>query len=341
VSEPKTETQALAVPFQPVADVLESRLPSLDSQVVEAVLATVVANAFEGPAVWLELVGAPSMGKTFALEPLVGIEGAEILSKLTPHTLISGSYGPQGSDPSMLTRLGKRPFLIVKELSTLLAGNPFGQGEIYAQLREVYDGNIESSYGNGIKRSWSGKACMIMGITPAIDRHRAFASQLGERCLKLRFGFADGVDAAALAANAFLTAGSEVAVQRELHIAYETALKACEETKNSVQLSKDTIFRISQLAAFAARARTPTERDMYAKGKPLVLPAAPEGPFRIMKNLGFFAMGQAALRGVSDLEDISLVARIAVDCMPEPRRFILLRVLDREAIELDCSDSRS
>ncbi len=315
------------VPFARVRRVLERNLPNLDVEVVEAMLAAVVANELDGPSVWLEIIGPPSMGKTVMIEPLEGIFDATLLSKLTPNTLLSGAYGPGGTDPSLLTRLGKRPFLLIKELGTLLHGNPFGQGEIYAQLREVYDGSYAREWGNGLRRSWTGKATVIMGITPVIDRHRAFGSQLGERCLKIRFDRPKNIPLEDLALAALDGTGNEESVREELHTAYGRAITDAVDRLSVVRLSATTLERIANLAAFAATVRTQVERDQYIKGRPIVLPAATEGPYRIVKNLNLFAVGLAALRGESDLGDLRLVGRIAFDCMPEPRRSILKRLM--------------
>ncbi len=115
-----------AVPVAVVHDVLKRRLPSLDPNVVEAMLAAILATQrLDGPPVWLEIIGPPSMGKTVIIEPLEGIRKAKLLSKLTPNTLLSGAYAVGGKDPSLLTRLGPRPFFLIKELGTLLEGNPY------------------------------------------------------------------------------------------------------------------------------------------------------------------------------------------------------------------------
>jgi hypothetical protein len=316
------------VPFAEVRRVLRRHLPNLDVEVVEAMLAAVVANELDGPPVWPEIISPPSMGKTVMIEPLEGIFDAPLLSKLTPNTLLSGAYDrADGTPASLLHRLGDRPFLVIKELGTLLHGNPFGQGDIYAQLREVYDGSYAREYGNGLRRSWTGKATMIMGITPAIDHHRAFGSQLGERCLKIRFDRPKDIPLEDLALAASRGTGNEESVREELHNAYGRAITDAVDRLSMVRLSATTLGRIANLAAFAATVRTQVERDQYIKGRPVVLPAAPEGPYRIVKNLKLFAMGLAALRGETDLSDVGLVGRIAFDCMPEPRRSILKRLI--------------
>ncbi|UCG88821.1 MAG: hypothetical protein JSW71_09915, partial [Gemmatimonadota bacterium] len=245
-----------------------------------------------------------------------------------------------GGDPSLLTRLGDRPFLLIKELSSLLEGNPYGRGDIYAQLREVYDGSYAREYGNGVRRSWKGKAAVIIGITPAIDRHRAFDSQLGERCLKIRFNALPGRALEDLAYDTISNIGQEGKVRQALHTAYEQAITEATACVERVRLSDDTRHRVACLATFAATVRTHVERNQYASGNPVILPPAPELPHRIVKNLHLVAIALTALRGDTELYDVKLIERIAFDCMPEPRRSILKRLITygREGTKLTVND---
>ncbi|UCG88179.1 MAG: hypothetical protein JSW71_06445, partial [Gemmatimonadota bacterium] len=282
----------MSAPFDIVRETLSECLPGFDEQVVESILATVLANQLQGPAVWLELIAPSSLGKTLVLQPLEGIDGAIVLSKLTPHTLLSGSWAPGGGDPSLLTRLGDRPFIVIKELSTLLQGDPHGRGEIFSQFREVWDGYIRKDYGNGITRKWSGKATVIMGITPAVDLYKSFHAHLGERCIKIRF--APSLDPEDLALSAWNSVGKEDDTNARLSDAFREGLAAAGEVLPQVGLSETTLKKIAALASFTAAVRAPVERDPYKRDR-VVLPPAPEGTPRLMKTFGLFACGQAAL----------------------------------------------
>ena len=315
-------------PFQPVQQALETYLPDFDHQVVEILLATVVANWTDGPPVWLELIAPASLGKTTILEPLARVKGAEILSSLTSHTLLSGSSNKDGHDPSMLTRLGKRPFIIIKELSTLLQSDPWGRGEIFAQLREVFDGNISKTFGTGAKRSWKGKALVLAGITPQVDKYTSLETALGERFVRLRFE--SSVDPEALALAAWNTVGEELNTEEALHVAYKYCVEEGIKNVKNVSLSAESLRRLAALASYTAATRTHVDRNKYRKDR-IEQPPATEGTPRLMKNFGLLAQGLCAIHGQTDLTDTMIPAlrRIAEDSMPEPRRSILQRIVSK------------
>lgn len=310
-------TGAAETPLSAVHRILRQHMHTLDPEVPEAVLATMLANRLPGPPVWLMLVAPPSLGKTAILEPLEGIYDSIILSKLTPQTLLSGNAGPAGEDLSLLTRLGEHPCIIIKELSTLLE-DPKGRAEIFAQFRDVYDGQFSKAFGMGRIREWRGKATLLIGITPAIDLY-SFDPVLGPRFFKFRFRAMEDPEALALAA--WGAVGSEGEAREQLAGAYRSALQAAEANLPKVRLSDETIRRLASCTALLAKMRTGIERNKYRQDR-IELPPEAEGTPRAMKALGLLATALAALRGESDLTDFNLINRITFDCMPEPRRSI-------------------
>ena len=317
-----TPVESSKAPFDAVRRILQEHLPSFDPEVCEAVLGTRVANFLDGPPTWLEMIAPSSYGKTMIIEPLSGVAGGHIVSTLTTRTLLSGAYGPNGTDPSLLTHLGKRPFMIFKDLGTLLSDFRT-RSEIFAQLREVYDGEFAKSYGNGLRRSWKGKATVIVVVTQAVDLFPSLDAQLGERFLKLRFRSLE--NPVELALKTLETTGREEEIKKLLHKAYVSAVRAAKAGLTQVLLSKDTKTRIAHLACLLAEVRTPVTRNKYRLDR-IELPPETEGPFRTLKMLVLFARAQAALRGVTDLDEFSLLFRLTLDAMPEPRRSLLIEV---------------
>lgn len=310
-------------PFSVVEAKLAELLPGFDPLIAEAVLAVVIANSLKGPPIWLMLVAPPSSGKTVILEPMAGIRNGVIVSKLTERTLLSGASGSNGGDPSLLTKLGSRPFLIIKDLGTLLS-DPRSRGEIFAQLREVYDGQYVKNFGGHVgRRAWKGKAIVVAAMTPAIDSYRTLDAHLGERFLKLRFGPSN--DPVELAVLAWDSTGSERDTTKQLRAAFREVLRQATENLNQVAFSKRTVQRLANLSALLAEVRTPVKRNEYKRDR-MELPPTVEGTPRIMKQFGLFTVALCALRGESDLTDFSLLYRLTLDAMPEPRRTLFLAV---------------
>ena len=107
-------------------------------------LATVVAHNYPGDPVWLFLVGAPGSAKTEIIRTL-RTSKTYSLSSLTQHTLISG-LKTKGDDPSLLPKLDGK-VLVIKDFTTVLSGRRDVRTEICGQLRDIYDGFCEKSFG--------------------------------------------------------------------------------------------------------------------------------------------------------------------------------------------------
>lgn len=299
-------------PFKPVYDVLDDRLTHFDEDAAEALLTAVLANKLQGDPVWLILIGPPSAGKTLLLTPLEGIWDCRLLSNVTPNTFLSGAHSVAGGDPSLLNKLGDRPFVAVKDLSTILESHPYDRAELFSQLREIYDGHISKSFGTGITREWSGKLTLVMGMTGAIDQYDSLRSELGERFLRFRFNPPE--DRHELAKQSASAAGHEDEIRGELHDAYVEALTAAADRLDDVTISDRSRSQLAALAVIAAQARTTVNRGLKPE---------PELPPRLMGQLLKFAQAQASLRGWDDMEDLSLLRRLTLDAVPEPRRGVL------------------
>lgn len=303
-------------PFRNVAEIFEDELTDFDVQAVEALLATVLANQISGDPLWLILIAPPASGKTFMLGPLQGIWGCILLSSVTPNTFLSGTMEAGGGDPSLLNKLGRRPFVVIKDLGTILQMHPNERDEVFGQLREVYDGQISKSFGTGVRREWEGKMTLIAAMTHAIDRdrHQGLASDLGERFLRLRFS--EPEDKVDMALGSIEMAGDEDEVQSRINHAYREALQEGRHylDTETVDLSYVEKKRCACLAIIAARART-TITDGLAP--------EPELPPRLTKQLVYLARGQRALHQWDQVRDWSLLRRVAIDVIPEPRRGML------------------
>lgn len=306
-------------PIESVRAALQQHLPGFDPAVAEILLGCVLANRIDGPPVWLMLVAPPSSGKTVLLEPLVGIDDARLLSSFTPQTLLSGKENEDGSDSSLLTALGEHPIIIIKELGTLL-DDAKTRTQIFSQLREVYDGHFAKSFGTGLTREWNGKMTLLVGITPAVDLY-SFDPMLGPRFFKARFESIQDPEALALAA--WESAGNEGMANATLHEVYELALTEAEAKLHAVKLSAATLQKLAASASLLACLRGGVERNKYRKDA-IELPAVVEGTPRIMKGLGFVARALAALKGERDLAKLTLLHRLVLDSMPEPRRSIFM-----------------
>ena len=322
-------------PIDGVRDAIKQYMPSYDSEVPEIILATVVANQLKGPPVWLMLISPPSSGKTIALEPLDALPNTKLLSKLTEKTLLSGMPDQNGKPASLLLQLGPKPTLVVKDLGTMLEGNHHGKGELYAQLREVYDGYISAAYGNGRFVEWpgkgkKGKATMIVGMTPSIDMYHVMESHLGERFL--RYQYRSSQNPHQLATAAIFNTGDENALEQELRAAYSQCnrMVTIRLARGGPYAGKKTADLCVNLAVMTAQSRTSVIRNPY-EGHGVVLTPEAEATPRVAKMIWLIAQALCVLRGEDELSDPSLLTKLAIDCIRNPRRQFFIHMMEANA----------
>lgn len=153
---------------------------------IDIVLASCLSVFLPGEPIWLFLVGPASCGKTTLIEAFGGKnEYFDYVSKLTATSLISGWRTDDGSDASNLNKYNLKT-LFIKDLTVLL-GMPDGvQQQLWDLLRDIYDGYVKITFGNGKVFEATGfKMNMIAGVTPIIHKHNDASK--GERFLKLDY----------------------------------------------------------------------------------------------------------------------------------------------------------
>ena len=180
-------------------------------------LAALVANLSDDVPMWVQIVAPPSSAKTEMLKSLKGVEQPHVhyLSKMTPQTLLSGwSKFAQDDDPSLLNRLPDRTVMVCKDFGTIMGLRAESRKEILSQLREVYDGEVNASYGTGGDVTWTGKLGLIVGVTNEIDDYAPVEQALGERFLRIRL---QPDDRNSVACKALANGSHERAMKQELN----------------------------------------------------------------------------------------------------------------------------
>lgn len=159
------------------------KLNEINKQAIIASFVVSVGTMLPGEALWAFLIGSPSSGKTTWIESTGGShEWCEYASKITAKNLVSGWAG---KDPSMLPQMNGKAFMI-KDFTTVLGMDPTSQKELFDILRDVYDGSLKITFGNGEVRLFNNlNFSMLAGVTPAI--YKMNDSQLGARFLRIDY----------------------------------------------------------------------------------------------------------------------------------------------------------
>lgn len=145
-------------------------------------MASILSSRLPGDPLWMFIVGPAGSGKTLLLESFRDSPLTHYESNLTPHSLVSGFNPSSGDDPSLIPNLIGRS-LLLKDYTELKALPQITQEEIYGVLRGAYDGRVEKTFGNGVKRIYENcRFSLVAGVTHVI--HGDTRATLGERFLK-------------------------------------------------------------------------------------------------------------------------------------------------------------
>jgi DNA-binding transcriptional ArsR family regulator len=286
-----------------------------DMDALRIVYSAVAAHFLPGPLVWVFDVAPPSSGKTKKLVPLEKAAGAHIISNVTPRTFLSGYAN---TDHSLLNKI-KNGILVWKDFSQLLALSKNDKASVLADLREIYDGLIQKSYGTGETKRWEGRITLVAAATPDLDNHYSIFQTLGERFLQVRSHRPGGVRAGEAAIKSGNLEGNA-----EIQAAVSSLfIDICKRDHEQPQLTDSDTHLIANLAEFCVRGRTHVPREGYTKE--VIYMPEPEASPRLAQQFAQLARGSALLEGRSAVNavDLALVRRVMMDSIRKDRRDIL------------------
>jgi hypothetical protein len=299
----------------------------VDRAYIPLLVGAALAHRLRSDPVWPLIVAPPGGTKTEPLRAFVGSPGFYPLSELTPKTFASGLEIPGGSDPSLLLRLTDE-VLIFKDFTTVLQMRHEEQQGILAQLREIYDGRYDKTWGTGRELHWEGRLGFMAGVTPIIDRHQAVLSLLGERFVLFRVILPDRKR---LALSALKCRQREEEMRHDLARAMRGFLAARGSTPPDIEPA--ILDRIATVADFVTRARSGVQRDGWKRE--LEYAPEPEAPTRFAKVLASLASGITLAYDSETVteRELRLVLRVALDCLPLIRRRVIGALVEQTITE--------
>ena len=299
-------------------EVFERWLLLKDPYLLKVVLASVVANLLGGDPLWLLIVAPPSSAKTEIIRALSHLSCIYLLSNLTANTLLSGQQGKK--DASLLPHLSSK-ILAMKDFTTVLTQHRETRAEIFAQLREVYDGVYSKAYGTGEQKRWEGRVGFLGGVTQVIDGQQAVHTILGERFLLYR----PKTEARQqIARKALRNTGTEAQMRKELSEAVQGFMASLGKVEDrTVSIPEEIEDTIVLLADLVAKGRAGVARDGYERQ--VQYTPEPETPARLAKQLALVGTGLAIVRGKGTVgpEELAVLRKVAVDSMTRQRVKVL------------------
>lgn len=304
--------------------------PEFDVDVVTATAASaVVQMKLTGDPAWLLVVAGSGSAKTETVGTLESV-GAYIEGDISSAgALLSGSSNKDRDDEStggLLPRIGDEGILVLKDVTTLLSKHSDARAQVFAGLREVYDGSWTRSLGSdgGKTVTWSGRLTIVGGVTTSWDEHHAAVAAMGDRFLLIRLRTANRINDGM---QALMNLGSETDMRADLRRAMAGAVMHADTSRCNLTLEQ--MSELVMMADLTTRARSQTVNNF--KGD-VQWSHEPEAATRLTKQIAQIVKGAKAL-GLSDADAMLLGYRIAWDTIPFGRAKFISAMLDADGPE--------
>lgn len=300
-----------------------------DPTVLDMLFGCVIANRLAGRPLWMFLVGPSSSGKSELIMSLNGCPKIYPISSLTTKTLISGSLGPGGSDPSLAAKLDGK-ILAIKDMTEIFSMNSKDREVIFGQLRDLYDGEAQKPFGTGVEKKYDVKFGLIAGMTDAVELFTEHHTALGERYVRAPITVDRSiVGEKTLMKRAFenLSSKDNEKMQDELRLIAGACLN--HEFGEQPKMPQDIVNKMMSLAQWLARMRGTVQRDSYTK-EITHLPFV-EMPTRIFIQLSKWVYGITLFRRKKEVtENEYLIMRdIAISSAPKRQEIIVRKMYNK------------
>lgn len=286
-----------------------------DPTCIDVTFGTVVANRLPGDPVWLFLIGPPGCGKSELIMALDDSPKIYALSRLTPHTLISGSASAGGGDPSLIPRLNNM-CLTVKDFTGVLSMQEQARDAIFGQLRDAYDGKCAQDFGTGAMRAYESIFGILAGATDAIEMYLEGGTAMGERFLGWKFPHLSTKDKMLIMAKALHNTKKELKelMKQELREVGEKCLN--HNFGRAPDIPPDIELKIMSLAFWDSKMRGTVIRNRYSKE--IERQAYIEMPTRLCVQMAKLAQGVAMFRWLPDVNNdvYEIIKRIGIGTAP-------------------------
>lgn len=244
---------------------------------IDVVLAVALSSKMDGIPLWLILVGPSGDMKSMQLNS-IRTEDTYVLHNLTSKTLVNG-YKDKEKHPDLAPEL-KNKIIIIPDMAQILKLPPNEKGEVWGQLRDLYDGLAGKVSGQGARARYEGiKTSMLAGSTPAIDAQILVHQDLGTRELIYRTHGNNNKDK--LMEKCFDNEKHEDRLLKDLRKVTADFIKKREIWSGEVK--KEIIEEIKIISLYISVMRATAEFDSYTHE--LRNQVYPEEPTRISKQM--------------------------------------------------------
>jgi len=267
-----------------------------DTHRIDVALAIRLIAKITGTRVWMIFVGPSGDWKSELLNAIID-DGKEtkVIRNFTSKTLVNGNPNVADLAPKLHNKT-----IIIGDMAQLLKLHPNEKGEVWAQLRDLYDGFAGKQSGMGKDVEYKDLNVTLMAAsTPAIDSQILIHQDLGTRELIYR---SEKIEKTKLMDKVWENEKVEDIMKYELREVIQKFLASHEYDKDT-KISEKAVFQIKYLANKLSYFRAPAESDRYTGD--LINDVHPERPTRVLKQLKRLYIGLKSLD--PDYEDDEVI----------------------------------
>jgi hypothetical protein len=303
-----------------------------DTTPLRVALAVGATSVLPGEPLWLQLVGAPSSGKSEAISMLSAAVDGRIADVSLPG-LLGWTGGAKGRPTGLLARIGDGDRLVtITDFSTILADSDRGRrAALFSFLRVMYDGYVIREIGSAPQPlEWRGRVTIISGVTPQIDAFSAHADALGPRWLYCRVPDLTAEQRKRAGATARQRINGKRELREYAQAAAAAAVQYARERVMDVEINDVDGDWLDDAADVATLVRSDVPRDGYG-AREINGPVTREEPPRMAIMLAQLFRGLVAL-GVTNRVTRHITVRCALDSTPLTRRRALAALSTGEVL---------
>jgi len=286
---------------------------------IDLALAVHISRQLKGTKLWLIFVGGSGGSKSELLKPLDdGGKHTFVLQEITTNTLVSAT--PNAAD--LAPQLDEKTILIY-DFAILLSLRRDDKAKIWAQFRELYDGNAGKHSGSGKPGSkYSGLNITMIGCsTSAIDNQVLIHNSLGIRELIYRIPqHEEEQEQDLLMERVFKNSNSEMLMRAEIKKVFSTFLNNLRPAK--LDIKPDALQQIKNHCKYLSKLRSSASVDSYSGD--VLSTAESEHPTRIFKQfLVVYRCLKSLDKDYSDEKALEIIKELRDSCCNTDRISIL------------------
>lgn len=226
-----------------------------DMNRIDVMLAVALSKQLVGTSLWLIIVGPSGDGKTEMVKAMEGLDDVRKIQQLTENTLISGNPEVEDLAPKLDGKI-----MLITDFASILSLKSDKKRELWAQLRNLYDGEAFKDTGAGPEAKYDGiRTTMLACSTPAIDNQILIHQDLGTRELIYR---TDGSGVRDKQIQALKNEEEEEKMRRELKEVVHGFLK--KKDIKDIGISEEMKEFLMERAEYLAKMRASASFDSYS-----------------------------------------------------------------------------